>query len=129
MTVPPRRSSHAAAPSDFERLFAPGARHVLSGGQVVMIRLRQDDSLWLPSGKVVAGEPAMFEAMADSSFVQRVPPGRYPLVLVTAVFGEDPDDPDADAMLAAARPVLRAVPAIPARDGDGPDGAVSSPQE
>jgi hypothetical protein len=73
---------------DFERLFAPGKRHELSNGSVATVRLRQDVSLWLPSGRVVAGEPFMFGAPDDSGpdFVQRVAPGEYPLVLVIADF-------------------------------------------
>lgn len=70
---------------DFERLFASGSRHPLSGGDAT-IRLRQESSLWFPSGRVVAGEPFSFDA-DDSGFVQRVPPGRYPLVLVLAASG------------------------------------------
>ncbi|MCO5967416.1 DUF4241 domain-containing protein [Actinoallomurus soli] len=95
---------------DFERLFAPGTRHTLPGGDVATVRLRRDASLWLPSGRVVAGEPFMFDAM-DGGFVQRVPPGRYPLELVLAVFGE-PDDPAAYDMIAAARLVIRDEPVV-----------------
>jgi hypothetical protein len=69
---------------DFERLFAPGSRHSLFGGNVATVRLRQESSLWFPSGRIVAGEPFSFGA-DDSGFVQRVPPGQYPLVLVPTV--------------------------------------------
>lgn len=98
---------------DFERLFVPGTRHELSGAGTVTIRLRTGTELSLPSGRVVAGEPFMFGAMEDSSgFVQRVPPGRYPLVLILGVFGEDPDGPDAYATIAAARLVIRDEPVV-----------------
>ena len=98
---------------DFERLFATGTRHALPGGHTVTIRLRTGTELSLPSGRVVAGEPFMFGGMEDSAgFVQRVPPGRYPLVLVLGVFGEDPDAPDAHATIAAARLVIRDEPVV-----------------
>jgi hypothetical protein len=111
---------------DFERLFAPGTRHALPGAGTVTIRLRTGTELSLPSGRVVAGEPFMFGAMEDSSgFVQRVPPGRYPLVLVLGVFGEDPDDPDAHATIAAARLVIRDEPVVSwemaVHEGQDPD--------
>jgi uncharacterized protein DUF4241 len=97
-------------PSDFEQLFAPGARHTLFG-EVVTIRHRQDASLWLPSGQVVAGEPFGFGVTDGSGgFLQRVPPGRYPLVLVLAVFGSDPDAADAHSIIAAAKLVIRDEP-------------------
>ncbi|MFD2415316.1 DUF4241 domain-containing protein [Amycolatopsis pigmentata] len=94
---------------DFEQLFVPGTRHTLPGGDVATVRLRQGASLWLPSGRVVAGEPFMFGAMYDSgdAFVQRVPPGRYPLVLVLAV-----SDEDAREVVAAARLVVRDEPVV-----------------
>lgn len=97
---------------DFEWLFAPGTHHTLSRGDVATVRLRQDASLWLPSGRVVAGEPAMFLSMSGSEdrFVQQVPPGRYPVVLVLAVFGE-PDEQDAQEWVAAARLMIRDEPA------------------
>lgn len=93
---------------DFEQLFVPGTRHTLPGGDVATVRLRRDASLWLPSGRVVAGEPFMFGAMYDSghAFVQQVPPGRYPLVLVLAVAGGE----DAHEVVAAARLVIREQP-------------------
>jgi hypothetical protein len=98
---------------DFERLFAPGTRHTLSGGGTVTIRLRTGTELSLPSGRVVAGEPFMFGGAEHSSgFVQRVSPGRYPLVLILGVFGEDPDAPDAHATIAAARLVIRDEPVL-----------------
>jgi Protein of unknown function (DUF4241) len=97
---------------DFERLFAPGTRHTIWGGQEVTIRLRTGASLWLPSGRVVAGEPFMYFAGDDSDgFVQRVPPGHYPVVLILGVFGdEDGEDADAHATVAAARLVIRDEP-------------------
>lgn len=95
---------------DFERLFAPGARLTLPGGDVATIRLWQESSLWLPSGQVVAGEPFSFGA-DDSGFVQRVPPGRYPLVLVLAVSGAR-GYLRAEEMIAAARLVIRDEPVV-----------------
>lgn len=98
---------------DFERLFVPGTRHLRPGGDVVTVRLRRDAFLWLPTGRVVAGEPFMFGAMYDSDdgFAQRVPPGRYPLVLVLAVSGEAGSE-DASEAVAAARLVIRDEPVV-----------------
>jgi Protein of unknown function (DUF4241) len=97
---------------DFERLLAPGTRHTLPGDHEVTIRLRTGASLWLPSGRVVAGEPFMYFAGDDSDgFVQRVPPGHYPVVLILGVFGdEDGEDAIAHATIAAARLVIRDEP-------------------
>jgi hypothetical protein len=95
---------------DFERLFAPGSRHTLPGGDVVTVRLWQEFSLWLPSGRVVAGEPFSFGAY-DSGFVQRVPPGRYPLVLVLAV-SDARGHLRARERVAAARLVIRNEPVV-----------------
>lgn len=98
---------------DFERIFVPGTRHALPGGGLATVRLRKDASLWLPSGRVVAGEPFMFGVMYDSghAFAQRVLPGRYPLVLVLAVFGE-PGGNDTSEVIAAARLVIRDEPVV-----------------
>jgi hypothetical protein len=95
---------------DFDRLFASGARLTLPGGDVATIRLWQESSLWLPSGRVVAGEPFSFGA-EDSGFVQRVPPGRYPLVLVIAVVGAR-SYLRAYETIAAARLVIRDEPVV-----------------
>lgn len=91
----------------------PETRHRLPNGDVATVRLRQNVSLWMPSGWVVAGEPATFDEMSDSEdrFVQQVPPGRYPLVLVLAVFGE-PGEQHAQERVAAARLVIRDEPAV-----------------
>jgi hypothetical protein len=72
---------------DFERLLVPGARYTSSYDMNFTIRLRNDASLWLPSGRIVAGEPFMYGA-ADytDGFIQRVPPGRYPVELAIADF-------------------------------------------
>ncbi|WP_190813492.1 DUF4241 domain-containing protein [Saccharopolyspora pogona] len=95
---------------DFERLFAAGTRHTLSRGDVATVRLRQDTSLWLPSGRVVAGEPFGFDD-SDGGFVQQVPPGQYPLVLVIAMFAKRSYLP-AHEMIAAARLVIRDEPVV-----------------
>lgn len=96
---------------DFEQLLADGTRHEL-GGQAVTVRLRQDVSLALPSGRVVAGEPTMFGiGDNDRSFVQKVAPGRYPLVLAVAEF-EGPDGTVVDERNAAARLVIRDEPVV-----------------
>ncbi|MDN3352823.1 DUF4241 domain-containing protein [Actinomadura sp. DC4] len=110
---------------DFERLFVPGTRHTLWGDTAVTIRLRTGTELSLPSGRVVAGEPFMFAGMEDSSgFVQRVPPGRYPLVLVLGVFGEGTEGEHST--IAAARLVIRDEPVdsweLAVYEGQDPSG-------
>lgn len=97
---------------DFEQLLADGTRHDLDG-DVVTVRLRRDVALSLPSGRVVAGEPMMFGIgdEDDRGFVQRVPPGRYPLALAVAVF-EGPDGGIVDERNAAARLVIRDEPVV-----------------
>ncbi|UOZ06952.1 DUF4241 domain-containing protein [Amycolatopsis sp. WQ 127309] len=94
----------------FDRIFAPGARHELSGGDIVTVRLRRQGSLWLPSGQVVAGEPFGFDA-ATRGFVQRVPPGQYPLELVIALFAARGHLPEHE-LVAAARLVIRDEPVV-----------------
>ncbi|MDI2027066.1 DUF4241 domain-containing protein [Saccharopolyspora sp. TS4A08] len=73
---------------DFDQIFVDGSRHALSDGDGATVRLHQETSLWMPSGKVCAGEPFMFGSAEDGAFVQDVPPGTYPVVLAEARFGE-----------------------------------------
>ena len=99
-----------SAPDYFERLFAPGTPRMLSRSDVATVRLRQDTSLWLPSGRVVAGEPFWFDD-SESAFVQQVPPGEYPLALVIAMFAKGSYLP-AHETIAAARLVIRDEPVV-----------------
>ncbi len=109
---------------DFELIFAPGTRHELPNGDVATVRLRQDTSLWLPSGRVVAGELFLLR-QDDDPFAQQVPPGQYPLVLVIAAVPER-GGLRAYETVAAARLVIRDEPvvswemAVP--DGQDPSG-------
>lgn len=95
---------------DFELIFAPGARHELRWGDVATVRLRQGASLWLPSGRVVASELFMLRE-DDDPFIQQVPPGQYPLVLVIADCAER-GDRRASETVAAARLVIRDEPVV-----------------
>ena len=95
---------------DFERIFASGARHELPRGDVVTVRLRQDTSLWLPSGRVVADELLVLDD-GDGGFIQQAPPGQYPLVLVIAAFAKR-SYLRAHEMVAAARLVIRDEPVV-----------------
>lgn len=98
---------------DFEQLFVPGTRHDLSFGMVATVRLRQDAWLWLPTGRIVAGEPTMLGLgeTFEPAFVQQVEPGRYPLVLVIAAY-DMPEDRPALAEVAAAKLVIRDEPVV-----------------
>ncbi|MBQ0927826.1 DUF4241 domain-containing protein [Saccharopolyspora endophytica] len=73
---------------DFDQIFTDGSRHSIPGLGDATVQLRQETSLWMPSGKVYAGEPFMFGSSDDGAFVQEVPPGTYPVVLAEARFGE-----------------------------------------
>jgi Protein of unknown function (DUF4241) len=102
---------------DFERLLAPGTRHTIPGVGDFTVRLRTDAWLSLPSGRVVAGEPFMYGGEDSDGFVQRVPPGRYPVVLALADFANDETGETGDAAythcsVAAARLVIRDEPVV-----------------
>ncbi|GAB3696062.1 DUF4241 domain-containing protein [Saccharopolyspora tripterygii] len=73
---------------DFDQIFVDGSRHTLPDGDEATVQLRREASLWIPSGKVCAGEPMMFGSDDDGSFVQTVAPGTYPVVLAEARFGD-----------------------------------------
>jgi hypothetical protein len=81
----------------------------------------RSSSLRLRSGRVVAGDPYLLDDR-DDEFVQQVPPGRYPLVLVVAVYGRRGHLRQHET-IAAARLVIRDEPVfswgMAAREGQG----------
>jgi hypothetical protein len=79
-------------PPDFNHVFAPDARHDFSSfraGCVVTVRIAAGADLRLPAGRLVASEPGA----GHDAFVQRVPPGTYPVELIVADY-HDPGNPD-----------------------------------
>ncbi|MEU9407511.1 DUF4241 domain-containing protein [Streptomyces sp. NPDC048281] len=100
-------------PRDFDTLYAAGTRYAEPGNGYRI--LLQEDRGWLslPTGRVVAAEPAVLGADTDRyAFAQTVPPGRYPVVLTIAEYRQSPA-PDADVVderVAAARLVIRDEP-------------------
>jgi len=104
-------------PPDFNHLFAANARHDFGGfraGCVVTVRVREGRDLLLPTGRLVACEPGALTGYdaGDYAFVQRVPPGTYPVELVMADF-HDPGNPQGNtrfSQVAAARVRVRENP-------------------
>ncbi|MGW4484053.1 DUF4241 domain-containing protein [Amycolatopsis sp. NPDC004368] len=76
---------------------------------VVTVRLWQEASLWLPTGRVVAVEPFLPENR--DAFAQTVAPGVYPVVLAVAEFGEPGEQSGLDTV-AAAKLVIRDEPVV-----------------
>jgi hypothetical protein len=86
-------------------VFAPDARHDFSSfrpGCVVTVRIAAGADLRLPTGRLVASEPGA----GHDAFVQRVPPGTYPVELIVADY-HDPEDPDDLVFLEVAAARLR----------------------
>lgn len=76
-------------PPEFNRLFAVNTRHdfnSLRADCVATVRLCEGKDLLLPTGRLAAGESGAstgYDA-GDYAFVQRVPPGAYPVELAMA---------------------------------------------
>jgi hypothetical protein len=67
-------------PPDFDQWFNATAAIEPDGTRLA---LRQDTGwLWLPSGRLLAMEPISIPDPGKYAFVQTVPPGRYPVVLL-----------------------------------------------
>lgn len=94
---------------DFDQIFVDGSRHTLPDGDGATVQLLREASLWMPSGRVYAGEPFMFGSADDGAFVQAVAPGTYPVVLAEARFG-DADEPSWYQVVAALKIVIRDEP-------------------
>jgi hypothetical protein len=80
-------------PPDFNHVFAADARHDFSSFQedcVVTVRIAAGADLRLPTGRLIASQPGA----GDEAFVQRVPPGTYPVELIMAEYQDPEDDPE-----------------------------------
>ncbi|MEV5376029.1 DUF4241 domain-containing protein [Streptomyces nondiastaticus] len=68
------------APGALEALFVPGSRFESYDGPVTVVEPEHAGNLRLPTGRVVAADPAWLSADSEP-FTVPVPPGTYPLVL------------------------------------------------
>ncbi|HEX4791206.1 MAG TPA: DUF4241 domain-containing protein [Actinospica sp.] len=104
-------------PPDFNRLLAEGRTYAYDRfrpGCVVTVRTAEGADLRLPSGRVIAVEPAPYppDIAETLAFVQRVAPGSYPVQLVMADY-YDPGNPQGNTSfseVAAARLLIRDEP-------------------
>lgn len=77
-------------PSDFTALFADQHRCTLLGGRPATISLSKPVDLALPTGQVVVCDPFTgLGPFAPRPFTAAVCPGRYPVTLAVASFGND----------------------------------------
>jgi len=97
-------------PPVFDQWFAPGAGANPDRKRVTV----QLDRGWLslPTGHVVAIEPGYVPDADQYAFIQTVPPGRYPVILLIAEYREssEPNAELTDERVAAARLVIRGGP-------------------
>ncbi|NJP66663.1 DUF4241 domain-containing protein [Streptomyces spiramenti] len=98
----------ARQPCDLEYLCAFGARLGLHSGRTAVVRRLDVGALPLPSGRLVAGDPADRRA-APEPFVQRVSSGPHAVVLHLAELAAVGQLP-AVTLVAAARLVIRETP-------------------
>ncbi|MFJ1745859.1 DUF4241 domain-containing protein [Streptomyces sp. NPDC088116] len=98
---------------DFVQLFAPGTSHDFPDAEVsLLVRVLPGVPLSLPSGRVVAMEPAYFgeDDPAELAFTEQVRPGTYPVVLIMVdMIGPDGED-QGNTRVAGARLEIRDEP-------------------
>jgi len=99
-TEPPWRPPSPLQPGPVERLFQPGTRLPVTDQAVAAVELRDVGRLRMPTGRLVACDPALLEWPEDSPpFTVSVPPGSYPVTLSVARWVDQP----AHVRVAAAR--------------------------
>ncbi|MFI7489288.1 DUF4241 domain-containing protein [Micromonospora echinaurantiaca] len=87
---PPWRPPRPMAPGDVENLFVEGSERTVAGGaERARLEVRQVGDVHLPSGRLIATDPAWLEHDAVP-YTVTVPPGRYPVTLSLARIGDDP---------------------------------------
>ncbi|SBT46686.1 DUF4241 domain-containing protein [Micromonospora auratinigra] len=87
---PPWRPPRPASPPDLESLFVAGVdRTVGDGAERARLELRHLGDLRLPSGRLIATDPAWLEHDLVP-YAVTVPPGCYPVTLSLARIGDDP---------------------------------------
>jgi hypothetical protein len=108
----------APDPAHLARLFTPGMRltYDITGGRFVqdtdekikkvIVEVRDAGTLRMPSGRLVATDPAWIDDR-DQPFTVTVPPGEYPVRLSVARFADNPEHK----RVAAAKLVIRDEPA------------------
>ncbi|WP_410662973.1 DUF4241 domain-containing protein [Amycolatopsis sp. lyj-84] len=104
----PWRPSVPLRPSDLDGMFTAGTRFSLSDSRsLVEIELRDAGELRMPSGRLVASDPAFLDAEAGH-FTVTVPPGAYRVELAMIRFVDEP----AHERAAAAKLVVADVPVV-----------------
>ncbi|MDO3702219.1 DUF4241 domain-containing protein [Micromonospora sp. C28SCA-DRY-2] len=87
---PPWRPPRPMPPGDLENLFIDGSTRTVAGGaERARLQVRHVGDLRLPSGRLVAADPAWLEHAAVP-YTVTVPPGSYPVTLSLARIGDDP---------------------------------------
>lgn len=87
---PPWRPPRPMRPGDLEDLFVDGATRTVGGGaQQARLEVRHAGDLHVPSGRLIATDPAWLEHDAVP-YTVTVPPGSYPVTLSLARIGADP---------------------------------------
>jgi Protein of unknown function (DUF4241) len=94
-------------PSRLELLFRAGTRYELEPGGPVVVEVRQAGRLRMPSGRLIAADPAWLDAELEP-FTTTVSPGAYPVALAVIRFEQDPRHQ----RVAAANLVVRQEPVV-----------------
>ncbi|KZB81988.1 DUF4241 domain-containing protein [Amycolatopsis regifaucium] len=102
----PWRPSVPLQPSGLEEMFTPGTRFSLSDDLgLVEVEVRRAGKLRMPSGELVASDPAFLDRETEP-FTVTVPPGDYPVEVALIRFVDEPDH----LRVAAAKLVVTDVP-------------------
>lgn len=102
----PWRPSVPLRPSGMDEMFTAGTRFSLSGDHgLVEVELRDAGKLRMPSGRLVAADPAFLDADAEH-FTVTVPPGEYRVEVSVIRFVDEP----AHERVAAAKLVVADAP-------------------
>lgn len=96
----PWRPPRPARPPQLSDFFEAAKVFELPGERQVTVEVIDGGQLWLPSGRLLAGEPVPY-LYDEESFSDVVEPGEYPLTLSVANFADG-----TDAVVAAARLVV-----------------------
>lgn len=99
-TEPPWRPPSPLRPGPVERLFQAGTRLPITNQTAATVEVRDVGQLRMPTGQLVACDPAFLQWPEDSPpFTVSVPPGSYPVTLSVARWVDQP----AHVRVAAAR--------------------------
>ncbi|KFU82939.1 Protein of unknown function [Amycolatopsis lurida] len=102
----PWRPSVPLRPSGIDEMFTAGTRYSLNGDhRLVEVELQDAGKLRMPSGRLVAADPAFLDADAEY-FTVTVPPGEYQVEVSVIRFVDEP----AHERVAAAKLVVADIP-------------------